>query len=171
MMALKCNLQLPSVPGRLRGQWPRVQSRWHHVVFYQWPQWHTAPAGKLPKALCLRLGWVWRRWAVKVKGGIQNNTLSDFVRFCQIDRLFPSTTTSYLVAAGIAQEAWQQSGSATLLVHISFLENVVIVVNIKWSCAASWGGGVGLGDIRSYQCCFSVRRELWVLITEWCSIK
>lgn len=111
-MALKWNLQLPSVPGRLRGQWPRVQSRWHHAVFYQWPQWHTAPAGRSPKALCLRLGWVWRRWAVKVKGGIQNNTLSDFVRLCQIDRLFPSTTTSYLVAPGIAQEAWQQSGSA-----------------------------------------------------------
>ena len=54
---VRCNLQLPSVPGTPRGQWPRVQSRWHHAAFYQWLQWHTAPAGGLPGARCPRLGW------------------------------------------------------------------------------------------------------------------
>ena len=71
--AVRCILPLPSVPGRPRGQWPRVPSQWHHAAFYQWLQWHTAPAGRLPGARCPRLGWEWHQRAARVKRGIQNN--------------------------------------------------------------------------------------------------
>lgn len=111
-----CNLLLPSVPGRLRGQWPRVLSRWHHVAFYQWLQWHTALAGRLPGALCPRLGWEWHRWAATVRGEPKTTTVCQSVS----DGWFPVMTALHLAAAGMALEVWHQFGRDSCLISYSF---------------------------------------------------
>lgn len=107
-------LQLPSVPGILRGQWPGVLSRWHHAAFYQWLQWHTAQAGRLPGAQCPHLDWEWHRWAARVKEDPKQKQL---VSLCQLDGLFPVRITFHLVAAGIAQQVWQQFGTGSKVPH------------------------------------------------------
>ena len=110
-----CNLPLPSVPGRLRGQWPRVLSRWHHVAFYQWLQWHTAPAGTLPGALCPRLGWEWHRWAARVREESKTTTV------CQSVSLRWIVSHHDHFPFSIALEVWQQFGRGSKVPHCLFI--------------------------------------------------